>query len=74
MSKTLDHERFSDFVRALAFASHKHSQQRPKDADASPYINHPIARVSILVVETGINDRDTLCAALLHDTIEDRDT
>jgi guanosine-3',5'-bis(diphosphate) 3'-pyrophosphohydrolase len=42
--------------------------------DASPYINHPIALVSILAVEAGIKDRDTLCAALLHDTIEDTDT
>ena len=43
MSKELDREAFSNFVRALAFASRKHSQQRRKDADASPYINHPIA-------------------------------
>jgi hypothetical protein len=69
MSKELDREAFSNFVRALAFASRKHSQQRRKDADASPYINHPIALVSILAVEAGINDCDTLCAALLHDTI-----
>lgn len=74
MSKELDQDEFPDFVRALAFASRKHSQQRRKDADASPYINHPIALVSILAVEAGINDRDTLCAALLHDTIEDTDT
>src|SRR6476660_6622139 len=74
MSKALEREAFPDFVRALAFASRKHSQQRRKDADASPYINHPIALVSILAVEAGINDRDTLCAALLHDTIEDTDT
>jgi GTP diphosphokinase / guanosine-3',5'-bis(diphosphate) 3'-diphosphatase len=74
MSNGLDQKVFSDFVRALAFASRKHSQQRRKDADASPYINHPIALVSILAVEAGINDGDTLCAALLHDTIEDTDT
>ena len=74
MSKKLDREAFSNFVRALAFASRKHSQQRRKDADASPYINHLIALVSILAVEAGINDCDTLCAALLHDTIEDTDT
>src|SRR5262245_50758730 len=74
MSKGLDQEVFSDFVRALAFASRKHSQQKRKDADASPYINHPIALVSILAVEAGITDRDTLCAALLHDTIEDTNT
>jgi guanosine-3',5'-bis(diphosphate) 3'-pyrophosphohydrolase len=74
MSQKLHKEVFPDFVRALAFASRKHSQQRRKDADASPYINHPIALVSILAVEAGIDDRDTLCAALLHDTIEDTDT
>jgi guanosine-3',5'-bis(diphosphate) 3'-pyrophosphohydrolase len=74
MNKVLDHEVFLDFVRALSFASRKHSQQRRKDADASPYINYPIALVSILSVEAGIIDRDTLCAALLHDTIEDTDT
>ena len=74
MSKQLDREAFSNFVRALAFASRKHSQQRPKDVDSSPYINHPIALVSILAVEAGIVDWDTLCAALLHDTIEDTDT
>jgi len=69
-----DGEPFADFVRALAFASRKHSRQKRKDADASPYINHPIALVSILALEAGIDDRDTLCAALLHDTIEDTDT
>ncbi|MBI1212970.1 MAG: HD domain-containing protein [Alphaproteobacteria bacterium] len=74
MKDGLDGAAFSDFVRALAFASRKHSLQRRKDAEASPYINHPIALVSILAVETGVNDRDTLCAALLHDTIEDTDT
>ena len=74
MGKGLDQELFSDFIRALAFASRKHSQQRRKDADASPYINHPIALVSILAVEAGIDDQDTLCAALLHDAIEDTDT
>lgn len=74
MDKALDQTVFSDVVRALTFASRKHSQQRRKDVEASPYINHPIALVSILAVETGITDRDTLCAALLHDTIEDTDT
>jgi GTP diphosphokinase / guanosine-3',5'-bis(diphosphate) 3'-diphosphatase len=74
MNKEFHREAFSNFVRALAFASRKHSQQRRKDVDASPYINHPIALVSILAVEAGVNDCDTLCAALLHDTIEDTDT
>jgi guanosine-3',5'-bis(diphosphate) 3'-pyrophosphohydrolase len=30
-------------LEALAFAAHKHRDQRRKDAEASPYINHPIA-------------------------------
>ena len=74
MNDNLDSEGFDRFVKALAFASRKHSQQRRKDAEASPYINHPIALVSILTVEAGINDFDILCAALLHDTIEDTRT
>jgi GTP diphosphokinase / guanosine-3',5'-bis(diphosphate) 3'-diphosphatase len=74
MRKELDRETFPDFVRALAFASRKHRRQRRKDVEASPYINHPIELVSILALEAGINDCDTLCAALLHDTIEDTDT
>jgi hypothetical protein len=74
-----DFERFDaaalqTFVKALAFASRKHSQQRRKDAEESPYINHPIALVSILSVEAGISDPEVLCAALLHDTIEDTNT
>ena len=62
------------FIRALEFASRKHSRQRRKDHHASPYINHPIALVAILAVEAGIDEPDVLCAALLHDTIEDTDT
>lgn len=61
-------------LRALAFAAHKHRDQRRKDSGASPYINHPIALANILCNEAGINDVDVLCAALLHDTVEDTDT
>ena len=58
-------------IKALAFASHKHKDQRRKDQGASPYINHPIALTNLLVNEGGVSDAETLCAALLHDTIED---
>jgi guanosine-3',5'-bis(diphosphate) 3'-pyrophosphohydrolase len=61
-------------AKALAFAADKHRNQRRKDADASPYINHPIALMNVLVVEGGISDIDVLAGALLHDTIEDTDT
>jgi guanosine-3',5'-bis(diphosphate) 3'-pyrophosphohydrolase len=74
MKSDFDDGSLSLFIRALEFASRKHSTQRRKDAEASPYINHPIALVSILAVEAGVDDPAVLCAALLHDTIEDTDT
>jgi guanosine-3',5'-bis(diphosphate) 3'-pyrophosphohydrolase len=61
-------------LKALAFAARKHRDQRRKDAQASPYINHPIALADVLVNEAGVTDVEVLCAALLHDTIEDTET
>lgn len=61
-------------VDALAFAAHKHRDQRRKDIDASPYINHPIALLRVLRVEADVRDLEVLCAALLHDTVEDTET
>jgi guanosine-3',5'-bis(diphosphate) 3'-pyrophosphohydrolase len=61
-------------VRAIAFASEKHSTQRRKDAAESPYINHPIALVDVLANEGNVTNIDTLCAAALHDIIEDTAT
>jgi GTP diphosphokinase / guanosine-3',5'-bis(diphosphate) 3'-diphosphatase len=57
-------------LEAIAFAADKHRNQRRKDAEGSPYINHPIALASLLKRE-GVDDIAVLCAALLHDTIED---
>jgi len=61
-------------LRALAFAAHKHRAQRRKDIAASPYINHPIALADVLANEGGVEDPIVLCAAVLHDTIEDTET
>jgi guanosine-3',5'-bis(diphosphate) 3'-pyrophosphohydrolase len=61
-------------LKALAFAAHKHRDQRRKDAGASPYINHPIALADVLVNEGGVTDVEVICAALLHDTVEDTAT
>ena len=61
-------------VKALTFAAQKHRDQRRKGADASPYINHPIALADVLCNEAGVTDRVTICAALLHDTVEDTET
>lgn len=62
------------FVAAVAFAAEKHRHQRRKDAHASPYINHPIALANVLVDEGDVHDPVVLCAAILHDTIEDTET
>jgi len=61
-------------VQALEFAAHKHRDQRRKDAQASPYINHPIALANVLVLEGAVDDPVVLSAALLHDTVEDTQT
>ena len=61
-------------LRALAFAAHKHRDQRRKDAAASPYINHPIQLANVLWHEGQVHDPVVIAAALLHDTIEDTET
>jgi guanosine-3',5'-bis(diphosphate) 3'-pyrophosphohydrolase len=61
-------------LHAIAFAAHKHREQRRKGVPASPYINHPIALANILWHEGGVTDPSVIAAAILHDTIEDTET
>ena len=61
-------------LQASAFAADKHRRQRRKDAEASPYINHPIAVATVLASEGDVSDEATLLAAVLHDTVEDTQT
>lgn len=61
-------------AKALDFAAQKHRHQRRKDHAATPYINHPIKLMSILIEEAGVYEAEVIAAALLHDTIEDTDT
>ena len=61
-------------LRAADFAAHKHRNQRRKDAQGSPYINHPLTLANILLNEGGVDDPRVLAAALLHDTVEDTET
>ena len=61
-------------LKAAYFAAFKHRNQRRKNKEASPYINHPL-HVAILLSEIGkVQDSDIIAAALLHDTIEDTNT
>jgi guanosine-3',5'-bis(diphosphate) 3'-pyrophosphohydrolase len=61
-------------LRAAAFAADRHRNQRRKDEEASPYINHPIAVACLLAYECLERDQTVLMAALLHDTVEDTAT
>ena len=61
-------------IKAMSFAAHKHKDQRRKDKEASPYINHPIGLAEVLVNVGNVTDINTICAALLHDTVEDTET
>lgn len=61
-------------LRAIDYSAKQHSNQRRKNAAATPYINHPIGVAWILMEEGGVTDIITLQAAILHDTVEDTDT
>jgi guanosine-3',5'-bis(diphosphate) 3'-pyrophosphohydrolase len=63
-----------EVFRALVFAASRHRNQRRKDAEHSPYINHPLDVVEILWRLGGVRDQVTLVAAALHDTVEDTAT
>lgn len=60
-------------LRAVSFAAHKHRDQKRKNVEASPYINHPIELATVLWGE-GVHDPVVIAAALLHDTLEDTET
>lgn len=64
----------AEVIKAADFAAKKHRDQRRKDAEGTPYINHPIGVANIIINEGGIDDPIVLQAALLHDTVEDTDT
>ncbi|PHM20498.1 MAG: hypothetical protein CK604_06120 [Curvibacter sp. PD_MW3] len=64
----------AQLLEAVMFAAERHRNQRRKDAEASPYINHPIALAHLLATTGGIEDVDVLRAAILHDTVEDTET
>ena len=57
-------------LRALKFASEAHGGQRRESGE--PYLVHPL-HVADILFDLGM-DADTLCAALLHDTLEDTKT
>jgi len=57
--------------QALKLAKEKHAGQERKEG--GPYVIHPIRVACCLIEEVGIREPEAICAALLHDTIEDTD-
>jgi len=70
MSDSLDYRLF---LEAASFAARAHKGQLRKDG-VTPYVSHAF-RVCLVVRHVfGFEDQRMLCAALLHDTIEDTTT
>lgn len=73
IQKILDDDRqydLSKIISAYEFAAKAHANQVRSSGE--PYITHPVA-VSYILLELGM-DTDTICAAMLHDVVEDTDT
>ncbi|MDO4537122.1 MAG: bifunctional (p)ppGpp synthetase/guanosine-3',5'-bis(diphosphate) 3'-pyrophosphohydrolase [Coriobacteriales bacterium] len=64
----LDEEGREKTERAYRFAAEFHKDQRRRSGE--PYINHPV-EVALILAQDLHMDADTVCAALLHDTVED---
>ena len=70
IQKILDGEKqydLSKIVEAYKLAEKYHHDQKRESGE--PYISHPLS-VAYILLELGM-DTDTICAALLHDVVED---
>jgi (p)ppGpp synthase/HD superfamily hydrolase len=54
---------------AVVFARDRHGEQRRPTG--APYLDHLLEALEVLVRGAGVKDRDVLCAAVLHDVVED---
>ncbi|MDD6081353.1 MAG: bifunctional (p)ppGpp synthetase/guanosine-3',5'-bis(diphosphate) 3'-pyrophosphohydrolase [Oscillospiraceae bacterium] len=73
IQKILDEDKqydMSKIISAYEFADKAHEGQ--KRTSGEPYIVHPVS-VAFILLELGM-DTDTICAAMLHDVVEDTDT
>jgi guanosine-3',5'-bis(diphosphate) 3'-pyrophosphohydrolase len=59
--------------RALRYAAKKHRYMDRDGDHPLPYVTHPIEVVRHVRHMAGITDEDVLCAAALHDLVEDTD-
>jgi len=63
-------EQYNLVLKAFEFANEAHKGVRRRSGE--PYILHPIAVAKIVVDEIGLGCK-SICAALLHDVVEDTD-
>lgn len=63
-----DEEQYRMVLKAFDFANEAHKDVRRRSGE--PYILHPIAVAKIVVSEIGLGYK-AICAALLHDVVED---
>lgn len=66
----LDQEEKDKLARSYGFAREQHHGQRRKSGE--PFVLHPV-EVAIILADLHM-DVETLCAALLHDVVEDTET
>ena len=62
-------EKIALVYKAYDIAEKIHRDQKPRETGEA-YITHPL-NVAYNVLKMGVYDTDTICAALLHDTVED---
>lgn len=60
-----------EILEVVEFAANAHKDQRRKNKDKTPYINHPIKVANNIRKIGGINNYNILAAGLLHDVVED---
>jgi guanosine-3',5'-bis(diphosphate) 3'-pyrophosphohydrolase len=71
---TLRSRTYSQLMLATEYAAEQHRDQRRKGDNDRPYINHPIEVAALLADIGNVTDVNILCAAVLHDTVEDTPT
>ena len=67
-SRYLSADEMAKVDEAYRFAAEFHKDQRRRSGEA--YINHPV-EVALILAHDLRMDEDVICAALLHDTVED---
>ena len=65
---------YESLDRALVFAARRHRKQRRDGENALPYFTHPVEVLLCLRYEGSVIREPMLCAAILHDLLEETKT